>query len=297
MWNGASEDRRPIAVALIRAVAVAPLLLPVMAATQESSQVATPDPAVTAEDSALIGNALMFDPANIAGNTTVKPLRRSAPSNAKDGFDVSRTDGAAGASTVILKKPLATEWNANVGADLGLAGNTSNDFNPDNPLRVTRNDAGSAAAWASVDVPHLATIDARLDPSNDRGRIGTTFKQSIPLGGRFSMTLQNSYALTEALGQPQTTPSDVPLMTVPTTTPSEPVPEVWSSEKLAKFNILSSGTTLAAGLSSNSTDPVTHNTLSAEQKLYGPLNLTTAVTDVGQSSENKSVSARFKLNW
>lgn len=33
---------------------------------------------------------------------------------------------------------------------------------------------------------------------------------------------------------------------------------------------------------SASNDPVTHNTLSAEQKLYGPLQVTTAVTDFGQ---------------
>ena len=46
-----------------------------------------------------------------------------------------------------------------------------------------------------------------------------------------------------------------------------------------------------------SNDPVTHNTLSADQKLFGPLHVTTAVTDVGQPSESKSITAGFKLNW
>ncbi|MFY9880600.1 MAG: hypothetical protein WAK39_14545 [Pseudolabrys sp.] len=41
---------------------------------------------------------------------------------------------------------------------------------------------------------------------------------------------------------------------------------------------------------SASNDPVTHNTLSAEQKLYGPLQVTTAVTDFGQTSSSKSIS-------
>ena len=61
--------------------------------------------------------------------------------------------------------------------------------------------------------------------------------------------------------------------------------------------MLSTGTTLAAGLTSTSTDPVTHNKLSAEQKLYGPLHVTTAVSDLGQPVPNKSITAGFKLNW
>ncbi|MGB9259627.1 MAG: hypothetical protein WCB55_05600 [Pseudolabrys sp.] len=48
---------------------------------------------------------------------------------------------------------------------------------------------------------------------------------------------------------------------------------------------------------SASNDPVTHNTLSAEQKLYGPLQVTTAVTDFGQTSSSKGISAGFKLHW
>ena len=75
------------------------------------------------------------------------------------------------------------------------------------------------------------------------------------------------------------------------------MPRVFGNENTAKLDILPTGTTLAAALSSSSTDPVTHNTLSAEQKLFGPLNVTTAVTDVGQSSESKSISARVKLTW
>jgi hypothetical protein len=48
---------------------------------------------------------------------------------------------------------------------------------------------------------------------------------------------------------------------------------------------------------SASNDPVTHNTLSAEQKLYGPLQVTTAVTDFGQTSSSKGISQGFKLHW
>ena len=63
------------------------------------------------------------------------------------------------------------------------------------------------------------------------------------------------------------------------------------------MSILATGTTLSAGLASTSTDPLTHNTFTAEQKLYGPLHVATAVTDLGQPTVNKSITAGVKLNW
>jgi hypothetical protein len=40
-----------------------------------------------------------------------------------------------------------------------------------------------------------------------------------------------------------------------------------------------------------------HNTLSAEQKLFGPLHVTTSVSDLGEATVNKSITAGFKLHW
>jgi hypothetical protein len=73
--------------------------------------------------------------------------------------------------------------------------------------------------------------------------------------------------------------------------------QVFGNERSVKFNILPTGTTLGAGLTSISNDPITHNTFSAEQKLYGPLQVTTAVTDFGQTTSNKSINAGFKVHW
>jgi hypothetical protein len=60
----------------------------------------------------------------------------------------------------------------------------------------------SGAAWASVGVADLATVDARVDPGSDQGKLGTTFKRSIPVGGKFSVTLQDSYSMTETSALP-----------------------------------------------------------------------------------------------
>ena len=72
---------------------------------------------------------------------------------------------------------------------------------------------------------------------------------------------------------------------------------VWGQENSARFKILSTGTTLGAGVTSSSTDPVTHRMLSAEQTLYGPLSVSTTIYDVGQAGENCAVSARARFNW
>ncbi|MGC1695579.1 MAG: hypothetical protein WA743_09925, partial [Pseudolabrys sp.] len=76
-----------------------------------------------------------------------------------------------------------------------------------------------------------------------------------------------------------------------------PAPRTWGTEKTVKFDVLSTGTTFGAGVTTASNDPVTHNTFSAEQKLYGPLHVTTAVTDFGQPTAGKSLTAAYKLSW
>lgn len=251
--------------------------------------------ALSPEDSAIIDRALALDPASFI-NAPVKPLRLPALAATK-GLDLSRTDRADGSGTVIVRKPLATEWDAQVGADIGLAANAPQGYGRDNPLGVTRGDSGSGAAWATVGVTKFATIDARVDPNNEQGRIGTTFKQSLPVGDKLAVSVQSRYSVTETLGQPQAGTSDIPLRVAPAGDPAAAVPRVWGNENIAKLNILPTGTSLGAGLTSSSTDPVTHNTISAEQKIYGPLSATTAVTDVGRASQSKSLSARFKLTW
>lgn len=243
----------------------------------------TPDgePALSAEDSAIIDKALALDPNSLV-NAPLKPLKLPALATGK-ALDLARTDRPDGSGTVIVKKPLSSEWDANVGADLGLAADSPGIYSPDNPLGAIRNDRSSGAAWATLGVPNFASVDARVDPNRDQGRVGTTFNHTRPVGDAFAVTVQSRTSLTETLSQPQTAAS--------------PTPRVWDNENVAKFSILWTGTALAAGINTTSTDPVMHNSLSAEQKIYGPLGVTTAVTDLGRASESKSVSTRLRLNW
>src|SRR5262245_6090688 len=272
------------------------LVAPVVAWAQEApqalddSRALVPEAPLTPEESAMLGNALLFDPAALA-TPPKKPLL--LPGGSDKDFDITRTEKSDGSSTVVVKQPLQTEWSNSVGADLGP---TSGRGAFDHPLPTTREASASGAAWTSIGVPNFGSVDARVDPFNEQGKVGPTLKQSIPFGGRFAVTLQNTYSVTETLGQPATGPTDMPLMALPMG--SAPASgQVFGNERSVKFNILPSGTTLGAGLTSVSNDPITHNTFSAEQKLYGPLQVTTAVTDFGQTTSSKSISAGFKVHW
>jgi len=285
----AIRDLRWMFVALLCALPAAPAL-----ALDLGTAVEPPALPLSPEESAALGDALIIDYATLSAAAPAKPLRRPSLSDAK-GLDVSHTNKPDGSRAMVVKQLLASEWDARIGADLGFGPTPADGYRPS---RLMPDDGrGTGAAWASVGVPNFASLDARVDPSKDQRKLGTTFKHAMPIGNHFSMTLQNSYSVTEAYGPPQAGPSDVPLMAMPTAPAGQPTPPVWGNEKLAKFDVLATGTTFAAGLASTSIDPVTHNKLSAEQKLYGALHVTTAVTDLGQPVSNKSITAGFKLNW
>jgi hypothetical protein len=255
---------------------------------QTNNDALIPEAPLTPEESAILGNALVFDPAALA-----TPPKQSLRVPGGTGYNVSHTQNLDGSSSIVVKQLLPTEWSNSVGANVGPS-NSGGAFGQ--PLPTTRESTPSGAAWASLGVSNIGSVDARIDPSAEQGKVGTTLKQSIPFGGRFAVTLQDTYSVTETLGQRSTGPSDIPLMTQPSA-PVGATPQVFGNERSVKFNILPTGTTLGAGVVTASNDPVTHNTISAEQKLYGPLQVTTAVTDFGQATSNKSITAGFKLHW
>jgi hypothetical protein len=257
---------------------------------------------LTPEESALLGQALLFDPADLAGTHTARPLRLPTLSEPRK-LSVNGTYNPDGSSKVVVKQPLAAaDWEANVGADLKTAPPPATAFEAGKPYPGTADDAGSAAAWASIGVRNLASVDARLDPANDQGKLGGTLKHSVPIGKDVSVTVQDTYSVTETFSPPTTAaatgPAGLPLLAPPPpAADSQGQTQVYGSEKSVKLAISPTGTTFAAGVSTASNDPVTHNTLSADQKLFGPLHVTTAVSDIGQPVTTKRITAGFKLNW
>lgn len=254
----------------------------------DSNASSAPDPAtLSPELREALQDLLNYDPAHLSkGRAT--PLRVGAPQSFE--LDGNRTDKTDGSAAVTVKKALPLAWDANVGADIGLPPAPAQTYQPDRPLQSAK-DPGSGAAWAKVTVlPGLASVDARLDPGREQGRIGTTFSHSVPFGPNYSITLQNTYALTDTLWGATNAPAGG-------TTGALPPAQVWTNDRVVKFNILSTGTSLAAGVTSSSIDNTARSKFSAEQKLFEKFNITTSVTDVGAPTSNKSITAGFKLKW
>ncbi len=257
---------------------------------------------LTPEESDLLGRALLFDPATLE---TKKPARalHARTLSAPAALDIKSNDKPDGSSSVALKKPLTLDTpdlDSNVGADVNLAAPASSVYQPDKPLPgTTTSDRGSAAAWASVGVPNVASVDARLDQGSDQGKIGGTLKHSVPVGKDLSVTLEDNYSVIENFNfNPATSTAAAPTTaTLAGPAPVTPAPQVYDNARSVKFNVAPTGTTFGAGWTTASNDPVTHNTLSADQKLFGPLHVTTSVTDPGQTYVNKTITAGFKLNW
>lgn len=252
----------------------------------------TPEKPLSEEERQKLNQALATDYFDLGAKKSA-PLRKH-PSSDTPGLNVSRN----GANAVVFDKPIvpsAGQWNAKLGADLGMSADQVASANADNPLRAQRNTRNSDAAWASFGLS-AATVDARVNAGNDQGLVATTFKHSVPIGSALSLTLQSRTSVTETFGQGASS-IDIPMRTLPVNDAAAVGSRVWGQENSAKFNFPATGTSFAAGVSASSADTVSHNTFSAEQKVYGPLQVSTSVTDVGQAGENKSVNARFKFNW
>ncbi len=302
---------RARALCAVGAMAALTWLMPAARARAQDVRIAAPAPSsgtadeqpLTPEENDLLGRALLFDPSTLTSKKPARALKLPGlPGPA--GLDVKNTDKPDGSSAFAVKQPLtidAPDVDSSVGADVNLAAQPSSVYRPQGPLPgLPSNDRGSAAAWASVGLPNLASVDARVDPTADQGKIGGKLSHAVPVGKDLSVTLEDSYSVTEtfsaAAAAPATTTAS--LAAPPPATAAPPGAEqVFDNSRSVKFNVAPTGTTFGAGWTTASNDPVTHHTLSADQKLFGPLHVTTAVTDVGQPTENKSITAGFKFDW
>jgi len=229
------------------------------------------------------------------------------PSSSADASFGSRTEKPDGSVAMTMGRRLPTEWEAEakVGTDVNLAGPLSS-VPSDNFLHGVAPDRSTGAVWGNLTMPGPApylwdktTIDARIDGAQDQGKLGATLSRSVPLGSDLSVTLLNSYSVARPLPDRQPAQVTIPLMASPAplpATPAEGTP-TWQAGQSVRLDIDPSGTALSAGGSTSNSDELWHNKLSVEQKLFGPLKLTTSVEDAGTAASKKSISAGFKRVW
>jgi hypothetical protein len=204
----------------------------------------------------------------------------------------SRTEKADGSVAGSAGQRLPVAWETKVGVDFGLAA----------PATVPRPEAllpgaqDRGTGWANVAVPAApigwdkATIDARVDPSQDQGRLSTSLSRAVPIGGGLSLVLQNGYSVTQTLANPGGTPATPAAAATPGT-------RVFAGDGAVRLE-LPTATAYSAGARMSSADDKMLRMLSAEQKLFDtPFSVTGAISERPTGDTDRSIKAGFKRTW
>lgn len=230
---------------------------------------------------------LPYTPAPMLSTAPLRDAAGAAPA-------WSRNDKPNGAAALSLKQPVSPFWDMKAGVDLDVATPTSPVRTPETLPEKLASDSqlqnSQAAAWMTAKapgVPYLAdhvALEARMNPSRD-ARLGTAFSKSLPIfGEQFSLTLQHGYYVTQhdaIPGMPATSGHGRSI----------------DMDRSAQLSITETGTSFLAGQSRAPTGERWLNSVGAQQKLFGALSITGAVSETPEGFSNKSLTAGFKKSW
>ncbi len=196
--------------------------------------------------------------------------------------EITRTAHADGSSAVSVANTPVWLDGTKFGLDLSLAAASAVTVQPNKPLPWAATDPSAAAAWAKMSLPTQAswlpweqtTVDMRVDPTQDSTRVGTTFTRSWVVWDHVTASFNDSYALTRNLDQGGR----------------------WETGKSVSFDLKDMGTRVSVAANTSSSDHAWLPSATAEQKLLGPLSLTTTVANTG-SEISKSITAGFRHTW
>jgi hypothetical protein len=221
---------------------------------------------------------------------TAQPVRLHPPSRqaTSAGMSWSSEEKAYG-SAVSVKQPVSPFLNTQVGADMTVVRQpaTLSELLAEKATNGGNEPQSSGTAWASASAGGFASIwdktmvEARIDPSQDQGRLGTSLTKSLTFGGQYSLTLQNGYNMTQGF-------APVPGSAGRTT---------YETEQSAKLGITDTGTSFSAGQSLSTADDRWLRSIGAEQKIVGGFNISASIAETPLGIANKSVSAGFKQRW
>jgi hypothetical protein len=193
----------------------------------------------------------------------------------------SRSEKADGSVSVSAGQRLPIDWDTKVGVDVAAPAQLPDAF------AGQAQDRGSG--WANVAVPATqlgldkATIDARVDPNADQGKLSTALSRSVPIGDGMSVTLQNGYAVTQSLANPNGV--------------GTPATHVFSGDGAVRLEF-PTATALSAGARMSSSDERLLPSVSAEQKLFdSPLSVAGSISQRPTGETDRSIVAGFKKNW
>jgi hypothetical protein len=203
----------------------------------------------------------------------------------------SAQDRSNGAAALSVRQSMIPFWDTRVGADLTVARQQPSSAAEALQQKITTGEQqSSGAAWAAMTAPGVGSIwdktaiEARIDPSQDSSRLGTSLSKSVPLDERTSLTLQNG---TNVIQQG--------IAPIPGITGHQA--RNYALDQSAKLSIADTGTSLVAGQTLSSTDDRWLRKIGAEQQLFGGVSVSGSIGETLQGAPNKSISAGFKHSW
>ena len=193
-----------------------------------------------------------------------------------------------------VKQSLTPFWDTRIGADMTVArqgtltaseaavGKLANGGSPPQ---------SSGTAWAAITAPGVGSIwdktavEARVDPSQEQSKLGTSLSKSLPLNEQYSLTLQNGYNLIQQ--------GIVPVPGIV----SHPARN-YETDQSAKLSLIDTGTSFIAGQSLSTNDDKWLRKVGAEQKLFDGVTISGLDRrNARTGATNKSFSAGFKHSW
>ena len=248
--------------------------------------------ATTTEDTDIANLDIDWSLLDVDASTLMmaQPLRLHPPSRqAASGAMAWSSQEKAYGSAVSVRQPVSPFLNTQVGADMTVVRQpvTLSELLAEKATNGGNQPQSSGTAWASASTGGVAsiwdktTVEARIDPSQDQGRLGTSLSKSLTLGEQYSLTLQNGYNMTQGFA---------PL-------PGSAGRTTYETEQSAKLGIADTGTSFSAGQSLSTADDRWLRRIGAEQTIVGGFNISASIAETPLGIANKRVSAGFKQSW
>jgi hypothetical protein len=216
------------------------------------------------------------------------------PPQADNEMTWSSKDKPNGSAAVSVKQAVSPLLDTKVGADMTVVNQPATLTGSDLLRQKYSSDAtpsqSSGTAWAAITAPGIGSIwdktavEARVDPSQEQSKLGTSLSKSLPLSDQYSLTLQDNYNIIQQGVVP------VPGIAAHPT-------RNYQADQSAKLSLTDTGTSFTAGQSLSSTDDRWLRKLGAEQKLFGGVSISGSIGETALGTTNKSLTAGFKQSW
>jgi len=273
---------------------------PAMEAPAMEAPAMEADAAATTDDADIKDLELDWSQLNVDVSTlmTTSPASKArlAP-NAGTAADMSWSsrDTPNGSSALSVKQSLSPFWDARVGADMTVVRqpSTMSELLAEKVINGGSDPQSSGSAWAAITAPGVnviwdkTAIEARVDPSQEQSKLGTSLSKSLSLSEQYSLTLQNGYNVIQ-----QGNLSAVPVPGL-IGRPSRN----YETDQSAKLSIADTGTSFSAGQTLSSADDRWLRKIGAEQKLFGGVSISGSIGETALGTTSKSLTAGFKQSW